>query len=108
VVDSLCSTRGSIIQISTIFQACCHLHNYCIDELVNDSGEATRIETVYSIDDNICGYIPDDITNAPDSGSILRQKLAQKITSRALSRPELNIKRRTFEDKRQPMYYAPT
>jgi hypothetical protein len=93
---------------ASVFQACCQLHNFCIDEMVNDSGEATRIETVYSNDDTIFGYIPSDVSNAPASGSILRQKLVQKIASKSLSRPELNIKRRTFEDQRRAIYYAPT
>jgi len=93
---------------ASVFQACCHLHNYCIEEMVNDSGEATRIETVYNNDDTIFGYIPGDVSNAPASGSILRQKLVQKIASKSLSRPELNIKQRTFEDQRRAMYYAPT
>jgi hypothetical protein len=85
---------------ASVFQACCHLHNYCIEEMVNDSGKATRIETVYSNDDTFFGYIPGDVSNTPASGSILRQKLDQKIASKSLSRPELNIKQRTFEDER--------
>jgi hypothetical protein len=93
---------------ASVFQASCHLHNYCIDEMVNDSGEATRIEMVYSNDDSFFGYIPGDISNAPASGSILRQKLVQKIALKSLSRPELNIKRRAFEDEWRAMYYAPT
>jgi hypothetical protein len=60
--------------------------------LVNGSGEATKIETVYSIDDNICGYIPDDISNAPDSGSILRQKLAQKNNLKGFVSPGIKHK----------------
>jgi hypothetical protein len=60
---------------ASVFQACCHLHNYCIDEMVNDSGEATRIEMVYSYDDSFFAYIPGDISNAPASGSILHRKL---------------------------------
>jgi hypothetical protein len=60
--------------------------------MVNDSGEATRIETVYSNDDSFFGYIPGYISNAPASGPILRQILVQKIASKSLSRLELNIK----------------
>ena len=93
---------------ASVFHACCHLPYYCIDKKVNDSCEGTRIETVYNNDDSIFGYIPSDISNAPASGSILRQKLVQKIASKSLSRQELHIKRRTFEDQRRAMYYALT
>ncbi len=93
---------------ASVFQACCHLHNYCIDERVNDSGEGTRIETVYNNDDRIFGYIPSDISNAPASGSILHQKLVQKVASMSLSHPELNIKRRLFEEEWKAIYYEST
>jgi hypothetical protein len=105
----LCTpVEGPLSKCASAFQACCHIHNYCIDEMVNDSGEGTRIETVYNNDDSIFGYIPSDISNAPASGSILQQKSVQKVASKSLSRPELNIKQRTFEDQWRAIYYAST
>ncbi len=92
-----------LAQCSTVFKACCHLHNFIIDEQVDCQGEA--IEVAYENGGTILGYVPSDIDTDPASGSILWQKLIQKIQSKSLSRPELNIDQRKFEDERRGMYY---
>jgi hypothetical protein len=53
----------------------------------------------------VLSYVPSDIDSVPSSGSILRQKLIQKIQSKSLSHPELNVHRRKFEDEHRGMYY---
>jgi hypothetical protein len=93
---------------ASVIQACCHLHKYCTDERINDGGERKRIETVYNNDGSIFGYIPSGISNAPANGSILCQKLVQKVASMSLSHPELNIKQRFFEEEWQAIYYEST
>jgi hypothetical protein len=60
-----------------VFQACCHFHNYCINEKPNAS-KASRIETAYNNNDTILGYIPNDTTSNSASGSILPHKLVKK------------------------------
>jgi hypothetical protein len=90
-----------------VLQACCILHNYCIDEEISKT-DAPRVEVAYQTNETILGYVPSDISSVPASGSILRQKLVQKISSLSLSRPELNKKCRSFEDARNEMYYEST
>ncbi len=89
-------------QAGTVFQACCHLHNYVIDE--QGDCQSDPIDIVYEIGGAVLGYVPSDVGAAPASGSILRQKLVQKLLSKSLSRPELNVKHRIFEDERRGMY----
>ncbi len=78
-------------QAGIVFQACCHLHNYVIDQQVDCQLEP--IEIAYESGGAVLGYVPSDVGAAPTSGSILRQKLIQKILSKSLSCPELNVMR---------------
>ncbi len=70
--------------------------------------ETPRIEAAYGSKEAVLGYVPSDTGTVPASGSILCQRLVQKISSSSLSRPELNKSRRAFEDARKQMYYDPT
>ncbi len=85
-------------QASIVFQACCHLHNYVIDQQVYCQLEPIEIE--YKSGGTALDHVPSDVGGAPTSGSIFRQKLIQKILSKSLSRPELNVMHRLFQDER--------
>ncbi len=87
-----------------IFQVCCLLHNFCINERLQLDNEV-RIERVYGAGEMQLGYIPSDISNAPLSGSVLRTRIVHRIQNKSLSRPELNVQRRNFEDSRTAMYF---
>lgn len=87
-----------------IFQVCCLLHNYCINERLQLDNEV-RIERMYGSGEMQLGYIPSDISSAPISGSVLRTRIVQRIQNKSLSRPELNVQRRNFEDARTAMYF---
>ncbi len=92
-----------LAQCGIVFKACCHLHNFIIDKQI-DCQEG--IEIAYENGGTVLGYVPCDIDSAPSSGSILQQKLIQKIQSKSLSRLELNLRRRKFEDERRLMYIS--
>jgi hypothetical protein len=96
-----CALEVPLAQCCIVFKACCQLHNFVIDEQV-DCQEA--IEVAYENGGTVLGYVPSDLDSVPSSGSILRQRLVQKIQSKCLSRPELNVHRRKFEDERREMY----
>ena len=87
-----------------IFQVCCLLHNYCINERLQLDNEV-RIERMYGSGEMQLGYIPSDISSAPISGSVLRTRIVQRIQNKSLSCPELNVQRRNFEDARTAMYF---
>jgi hypothetical protein len=91
-----------LAQSGFVFKACCHLHNFIIDQQV-DCQEAIKV--AYENGGTALGYVSSDIDSVPSSGSILQQKLIQKIQSKSLSWPELNLHRRKFEDKHRGMYY---
>jgi hypothetical protein len=69
--------------------------------------ETPRIEAAYGSNEAVLGYVPSDTGTVPARGFILRQRLVQKISSSSLSRPELNKRRRAFEDARKQMKTAP-
>ena len=87
-----------------VFQACCHLHNYIIDQQIDCQLEP--IEIAYESGGTVLGYVPSDVGGAPTSGSILRQKLILKILSMSLSHPELNVMHRLLEDEQRGLYTA--
>jgi hypothetical protein len=91
------SLEAPLAKSGFVLQACCILHNYCIDEETSET-DAQRMEVTHQTNDTILSYVPSDISSVPASGSILHQKLVQKISSSSLSRRELNKKRRSFED----------
>ena len=86
------------------FNACCVLHNYCIDERLLNSLDP-KIKKVYSNGTTTLGYIPSDVEEFESSGSLLQLRLVDKIASKSLTRPNTNLLRREFEDRRQAMYY---
>jgi len=88
-----------------VFHVCCLLHNYCINErLLLD--EEVQIETMYeSADVQQLGYIPSDNLTVPHSGSVLRNRIIQRISTKCLTRPELNLQRRNHEEARKAMYF---
>jgi hypothetical protein len=92
-----CSLEVPLAKCGLVFQACCILHNYCIDKKTDDM-ETPRIEAAYVSNEAVLGYVPSDTGTVPASGSILRQRLVQKISFSSLARPELNKRRRAFED----------
>jgi hypothetical protein len=102
-----CLLEVPLAKCGLVFQACCILHNYCIDKKTDDM-ETPRIEAAYVSNEAVLGYVSSDTGTVPASGSILCQRLVQKISSSSLSRPELNKRRRAFEDARKQMYYDPT
>lgn len=88
-----------------MFHVCCLLHNYCINErLLLD--EEVQIETMYeSADVQQLGYIPSDNLTVPHSGSVLRNRIIQRISTKCLTRPELNLQRQNHEEARKAMYF---
>jgi hypothetical protein len=70
-----------LAQCCIVFKACCQLHNFVIDEQV-DCQEA--IEVAYENGGTVLGYVPSDLDSVPSSGSILRQRLVQKIQSKCI------------------------
>jgi hypothetical protein len=99
----LCSAlEVPLAQCSTVFKACCHLHNFVIDKQVDCHGKAIKV--AYKNGGNILGYVPSDISTVPASASNLPQKLLQKNQSKSLSLSELNINQRKFKDKHRGMY----
>ncbi len=92
-----CSLEVPLAKCGLVFQACCILHNYCIDKKTDDM-ETPRIEAAYGSNEAVLGYVPSDTCTVPASGSILCQRLVQKISFSSLARPELNKRRRAFED----------
>ena len=95
----------SLAKAPLIFYACCVLHNYCINErLVLD--DEIRIERMYVADnDEQLGYIPSDTNTICSSGSVLHNRIVQRISNQCLSRPELNLQRRSHEEARNAMYF---
>jgi hypothetical protein len=73
----LCSS----LQCSIVFHACCHLHNYIISEEVEIHGQS--IEVAYKSQDSVLRYVPSGIGIVPARGSILCQKIVQKVQSNA-------------------------
>jgi hypothetical protein len=86
-----------------IFQVCCLLHNYCINERLQLDNEV-RIERMYGACEMQLGYIPSDISSIPISGSVLHAIIVQRIQNKSLSHPELNVQHRIFEKSRTAMY----
>jgi hypothetical protein len=57
----------SLVNASKVFNACCILHNFCIDEkLINM--QDPRLKKVYSSTNITLGYIPSDIEESASSG----------------------------------------
>ena len=68
--------------------------------------EEVRIERMYGTDEaDQLGYIPSDIISLPHSGWVLQNRIVQRISNSSLSRPELNVQRRNYEDARNAMYF---
>ena len=61
-----------------IFQVCCLLHNYCINERLQLDNEVC-IERIYGADEMQLGYIPSDISSVPLSGSVLHTRIVQRF-----------------------------
>jgi len=96
----LCSSlEVPLKQCSIVFYACCHLHNYIISEEMESHGQP--IDLAYKSQELVLGYFPSDIAIVPASGSILPQKIVQKIQSKYLSCLEINVWQRKF--KLQPV-----
>jgi hypothetical protein len=94
-----------LAEAPVIFQVCCLLHNYCINERLQ-LDEEIRIERMYGEDNtHQLGYIPSDTVSLPHSGSVLRNRIVQRISNNSLSRPELNVQRRNLEEARKAMYF---
>jgi hypothetical protein len=72
-----CSLEVPLAKSGLVFQVCCILHNYCIDEEINKT-EAPRMEAAYCTNETVLGHILSNISSVPASGSILHQKLVQK------------------------------
>ncbi len=81
------------------------VHNYFINEqLLLD--EEVQIERMYeSAEVQQLGYIPSDNVTVPHSGSVLRNRIIQRIITKCLTRPELNLQRRNHEEVRKAMYF---
>jgi len=70
---TLCSSlEVPLAKSGYVFQACCILHNYCIDEEISET-DAPRMEVTNQTYDTILGYVPSNISSVPASGSILHQ-----------------------------------
>jgi hypothetical protein len=91
-------------QCSIVFHACCHLHNYIISEDAEIHGQS--IEVAYKSKDSILGCVPSDIAIVPASSSIQWQKIVQKVQSKCLSHPEINVHPRKLEEECRAVYYA--
>ncbi len=88
-----------------ISQVCCLLHNYCINEHLQ-LDEEIRIERMYGEDNtHQLGYIPSDTVSLPHSGSVLHNRIIQRISNNSLSHPELNVQRQNLEEARKAMYF---
>jgi hypothetical protein len=59
----------------------------------------SRIRAAYNNNDKVVGCLPNGIGSAPASGSILHQKLVQKVSLKSMSQLEFCIKHKAFEDK---------
>jgi hypothetical protein len=93
----------SLANTYKVFNACCILHNFCIDEKLFNSQDP-RLEKVYSTATSTLGYIPSDIDESGSSGSMLCLRLVDKISSSSLSCPNTNLLCKEFEARRQQMY----
>ena len=80
------------------------LHNYCINQCLQQDNEV-HIEHFYGDGELQLGYVPSDIESSPHNGSVLHTRIVQRVQNKALSRPELNVQRRNFEDARKAMYF---
>ncbi len=69
-----------------IFQVCCLLHNFCINERLQLDNEA-HIERMYGAGEMQLGYIPSDISSAPLSGSVLHTRIVQRTQNKSWSCP---------------------
>ncbi|MFO0446206.1 MAG: transposase family protein [bacterium] len=88
-----------------VLLACCMLHYYCINQRLQVDNEV-RIERFYGEGELQLGYVPSDIESSPHNGSVLHTRIVQRVQNKALSRPELNVQRRNFEDARKAMYFT--
>jgi hypothetical protein len=93
-----------LAEFPIIFQVCCMLYNYCINEQLQLDNEVS-IEKMYGTGELQLGYIPSDISSVPHSGSVLRTRIVQRIQNTSLSGLELNVQRRNFEDSWTAMYF---
>ncbi len=104
MANPLYSLGMPLAECPIIFQVCCMLHNCCIYEWLQLDNEVS-IERMYGTGEMQLGCIPSDISSVPHSGSVLWIRIVQRIQNKSLSRPELNVQHRNFEDSWTAIYF---